>query len=678
MKMSDSCAVLEILLAPCLLGMEKSDTLHVPLQTSYERLLELQSEEGSVASILDVLDAMHEEPFDLNLSSEMEFEQIPGLGPLLAHRIVAQRSIRPFQSIDDLARVEGITPDLLRTVDPFITVRERGAPNTNRFRIRTRVARSAIGAPGSAVSQYPGSPDRMYSKLTARVGGSLLEGRSESINDAGLNPLLSIGLVTEKDPGERNYLDFVGGHMCVTLPAIGATVVLGDFSFEAGQGLVHWRSGGLSIGSEATSGIARTGIGIRPSFSVDQGWVFRGAAATVDLRPITLSTFISDRSVDGNTDSNGVVTRFDLDGLHRTAAEMQGHNKVRERACGARAVCELMEGLRIGVSGLATSFDKPVSLPGAFGFRGNGTRTSGLDVSITLTSLHIFGEIAQDVQESRAAVLGMVLSPRPEASIAVLARMYPRSFLTLHGAGFSENGLNSINESGFYCGILVRPASWLNVNAHWDVFANPWRLSSTRFPSNGNELFMLAEAQVSRRCGVEVQLRHKERPSDVTVVNSWGLPLAGDENRIQRNYRMTITVNSLESLVWKTRLEVVSVSHSLKPGHETGLLTFQDFSFVPLRHTSLAMRVIAFDTPSFDSRLYEYEEEVPGCSQTPALYGTGFRWFCMGWCQLFGRVGVSIKYSQTWSDLGRNNAYTSGNAQPDPDNRLTIQVDVRL
>lgn len=47
-------------------------------------------------------------PVDVNRAGVDELQRLPGIGPALAERIVAERRVRPFASVDDLERVSGI------------------------------------------------------------------------------------------------------------------------------------------------------------------------------------------------------------------------------------------------------------------------------------------------------------------------------------------------------------------------------------------------------------------------------------------------------------------------------------------------------------------------------------------------------------------------------------------
>ena len=60
---------------------------------------------------------------DLNGSSRMELEALPGIGMVLADRIVSYRSTYGgFQYVGDLVNVSGIGEKRLRWLEPFVTV----------------------------------------------------------------------------------------------------------------------------------------------------------------------------------------------------------------------------------------------------------------------------------------------------------------------------------------------------------------------------------------------------------------------------------------------------------------------------------------------------------------------------------------------------------------------------
>ena len=60
---------------------------------------------------------------DLNTATESELEALPGIGPVMASRIVAHREANgPFASIDNIQDVTGIGPKTLEALRTLVTV----------------------------------------------------------------------------------------------------------------------------------------------------------------------------------------------------------------------------------------------------------------------------------------------------------------------------------------------------------------------------------------------------------------------------------------------------------------------------------------------------------------------------------------------------------------------------
>lgn len=60
---------------------------------------------------------------NINSASVSQLEALPGIGDVIAQRIVDYRNINgPFTSIDELVNVSGISPSMVEELRPFITV----------------------------------------------------------------------------------------------------------------------------------------------------------------------------------------------------------------------------------------------------------------------------------------------------------------------------------------------------------------------------------------------------------------------------------------------------------------------------------------------------------------------------------------------------------------------------
>ncbi len=64
-------------------------------------------------------------PLDLNTADAVAFQALPGIGPTLAQRILADRDAHgPFQTPEDLLRVPGIGPKRLERIRPLVRATE--------------------------------------------------------------------------------------------------------------------------------------------------------------------------------------------------------------------------------------------------------------------------------------------------------------------------------------------------------------------------------------------------------------------------------------------------------------------------------------------------------------------------------------------------------------------------
>lgn len=65
-------------------------------------------------------------PLDLNQASAADLEAVPGLGPVLAHRITTFRAEHgPFRDLEGLLQVKGIGPKLLEKIRPYVVIIEK-------------------------------------------------------------------------------------------------------------------------------------------------------------------------------------------------------------------------------------------------------------------------------------------------------------------------------------------------------------------------------------------------------------------------------------------------------------------------------------------------------------------------------------------------------------------------
>lgn len=62
---------------------------------------------------------------DINTALAEELDTLPGIGPVLAGRIIEDRAARgPYATVSDLARVSGISAEMVEAISPLVTVQQ--------------------------------------------------------------------------------------------------------------------------------------------------------------------------------------------------------------------------------------------------------------------------------------------------------------------------------------------------------------------------------------------------------------------------------------------------------------------------------------------------------------------------------------------------------------------------
>ncbi|MCH7771983.1 MAG: hypothetical protein IIA49_13370, partial [Bacteroidetes bacterium] len=111
---------------------------------------------------------------------------------------------------------------------------------------------------------------------------------------------------------------------------------------------------------------------------------------------------------------------------------------------------------------------------------------------------------------------------------------------------------------------------------------------------------------------------------------------------------------------------------------ENGYLFFQDVRFSPTQNFNLYARIIFFRTDSFNSAIYEYENDLTGVLTNLALFGEGVRWYLILRYTPLYFLTLSAKYSETFKPKEKSLSSGINKINGNLDNRFSFQIDVRL
>ena len=298
------------------------------------------------------------------------------------------------------------------------------------------------------------------------------------------------------------------------------------------------------------------------------------------------------------------------------------------------------------------------------------------DYNFAYRSAIAFGEWAWS-NKTIAGISGMLLTPSRHVSLIAALRYYPHSFLSLHGLGFGDRTSTS-NENGLYLGIRLKPFQRVTIVSYYDQFKFPEPTSSVSFPSKGNDF--LAEVKFIPKARLELTARYQRRLTEVeeVITNDYGFDVRVNDSQQRQNYRLNVEYQLTKNLRLRGRFERVYFTTKFSQRNEKGLLLYQDIKFNPTEAFRCNLRLLFFQTDSYDARIYEYENDLRGVFTLPPLYGRGVRWYLLVRYKLADQIELSAKYS----DLIRDDVKRIGSGLDElptnHDNRIGVQIDFRI
>ena len=313
-----------------------------------------------------------------------------------------------------------------------------------------------------------------------------------------------------------------------------------------------------------------------------------------------------------------------------------------------------------------TQFDHPLVLTGKYRSTASELWMEGVDISYNEGNVDLFSECALDYEKSFAFIAGMTYEPIPELAVTILARKYPSTFQSIHGNAFGESGQVQ-NEQGVYIGFRAQLISSLNLSMYYDQFKHPQPTSLLPAPSNGNDYLALAEYEQKGQYEISFRYKRKDSPTAFTEYDLFGRNVQSVIHRIHQNYRFSSDFTSSSFIRLSSRVEWVKVQCNEAMYSEKGFLLSQAIKWNISHSMTLQTRIAVFETDSYASSVYEFEDELPGAYSNPALFGRGMRWYFILRYQPFSKWSLALKYAQTIKDgikfIGTGLDEISGNSQ---------------
>jgi len=635
------------------------------LQNNLYDILEDATTDKDGVEYYDLIEYLMHNKITVNTASIAELMRIPNIDRKSAIAIIRHRNLLGgIKSGNDLRSAEGVSEELIDRIIPFLIFGDvkdvsffdsiKKSFEAIDFTLRSRSIYDLQQDKAFSEGKYYGSSWKIYNRFVA----------SKDKN-------IRFGVLTEKDAGEKSLNDFTTLHFNARDIGVIKNFVAGDFLFEFGQGLALWSRYSVGKGIETVEILPRNAKGIVPYLSSDENLFLRGAAAQLSFNNFNFYTFYSVRNLDGSIDQfTNQITSIRLDGLHRDSSEVAHQRIINEKLFGVSLDYSFGETAGIGflysTSSYGNEFEKQTLLDPA----GNKFHYFAGNYNISFGNISFSGETAYN-KISLATINSAEIAVDKDFSLLFSYRNYPYDYWSLHSNGFGEKD-GTQNESGFYSGLKWR-TSYGNVYFYYDQFQYPIGSDKLPLTIKGNEFLIYYSVKPFRDTEFRLRYTNQLKESVTALYGEYGVV-----SRRNDNFRTELLYKLSKFVRMRSRIEFVKIFPTTISGSENGLLIFQDVKYEPTASLSLSGRIVFFQTDSYNSRVYEFENDLIGVMTNPPLYGDGMRWYLVVRYNTPFGLSLSMKYSELIKPnertLGSGDSEIKGNV----DNRLSFQLDFKF
>ncbi len=602
-----------------------------------------QSEDGDLSNLIEIYSYLKRHPLNLNHARKEELMELQLLSEIQINHLLEHREKNGYlMTIYELQSIDGFDIPTIKKILPYVYVNNyfnssffsanemlKYGKHEYVMRLQRIIEKqSGYDKPDSITkatkpnSYYLGDPNRIFARYHFQY-----------------NNAVSVAFSGEKDAGEEFFsgsqkkgFDFYSGHIGIKNIKFVKTLVIGDYQASFGQGLTLWQ--GFAFGkSSAVMSIKRYGSGIKAYQSFDENRFFRGIAGTFNFKKIELTGLISYKKIDANVNltdtlSNGdidiiSVSNLSLGGLHTTTNLINDKATIAQMLIGGNASYN-NRNLHIGWTfqsmNLSAKISKTQNLYNQFDYNGKQNLVGGMDYSYVFKNINAFGEYAMSFNGGKALCQGIIIALDPKLTFTGHYRHFEKNFQNLYANAISENTLPQ-NEKSIYMGAEAKLFKSLTLSIYLDDYKFDWIKSTANAPSNGRDIIIQLNYTPTKKIEMSLRLRNRNQFKNSTLENSYIYLIPID----QYNYRYNISAQLSPDIKIKSRIEFTRINKKTEQD-ESGVAFAQDIIYKKIGNPiAFTLRYAVFDTKSYDSRVYIYENVVLYGYSVPALYYKGQR-----------------------------------------------------
>jgi len=588
--------------------------------------------------IIEFLQHLRENPVNINTAAHDELMRLPFLSPDQADSIIALReTLQQFTSVRQIRKVTG--PEVYKLIREFIVIKSP-VKKHGQFIHKTQYAFDQPNLPASA----SGNHIYDYNKIYGRLGKEI-----------------QAGLISQKDPGESSYTDYLNGYL--SFKNSSWQVILGSFQLRYAEGLMYSRGFSSQKSAEVTLPFRWKNQGSQGTLtSSENSALFGLSAQTPEFYHAVLHVFYSNALRDAQLNADrDIVIGLNYEGYHRTVSEKFRADLIREQILGFALLFNLAEFGNFGALFSNFNYDPGLNFSpktvGLSAFRRQYYRFSG----DKLMQYGLFWNYKkQNLSFSSEFGFSDIGSPGYSASLLLSFLRFgagvkiwqaSRNFQSPYGRIFDDANPFPQAEKGVYFAVDMQPIDDVRLQLY-RIFKNDlWRSYFSSSTTVGNEWLLQCDYQFYRH---KLRTRVQQKNHEDFIENPMGRLLR--KHITQQFARSEIELHPARQIALRTRWEFTRVSYP----SERGTYLFQDARFYLSSRALVTARLTVYRTDSYNSRLYEYETDLPGSFSNYALYGEGRVWYLMLRYSWMDQLNIYLKWRQDLrSDENLTDKYTS-------------------
>jgi len=274
-----------------------------------------------------------------------------------------------------------------------------------------------------------------------------------------------------------------------------------------------------------------------------------------------------------------------------------------------------------------------------YSFTGKSLTNLGLFYNYTYKNMYLYGEGAKGSGGGFAYINGVLISLSKAVSAALTYRDYAKDYHNFFNQAVSESS-EAVNEKGLYVGLNVNPNKKWAFSVYGDYFKFPWLKYRVDEPSKGYEALAQAVYTPSKTFKILARFKTEKKQQNTDL----DVPINFLDDVKKQGYR--VEVNWLLNKNWsfQNRAEVSQYKKGDANG-ELGYLIYQDVDYSPLFSKITGnVRLAYFNTPSYNSRIYAYEDDVLYSFSFGMYSGKGYRTYLNLKYNLAKKLNIWMRY----------------------------------